>query len=1080
MSKFVGVVVGSLEIAVGAYLEIVTFGASTPLTSFLISSGIGMVLSGIGTLMQGTVGGTTTASRNPIAPWNVIYGRAKVGGTLVFVNSFGDSDKYLDLIFVLNSHQSKSVDALMFQGQRIRLDSNGCSFSPTQQTVNIASISRSFDVVTVNLVAAITDLQTGDSLQIKNVSDHTFNGVYAVTVTGPTSFTYVSGGLEDSITNNGAVETLWPDYKAKVHMEVLLGNHTQTFPGMLNGTPYDGDPSNLVTNPNNPWTSQHLLLGRTCAFLRLHYNDQIFANGLPTISFHVSGKCDIYDPRASALGSVLARPTTLLNGWGPNAHEGAYEEGVDQGFGWGLSDDTTFPYQNPDNAVDGNFTDAASAVFQNTHVYAGCIWQFAATAFSPAPSALWLNIYSEVQPFSFTGRSAGIWYSIDGGSTWTQVYNSPTHPLAWDNIELSLGQDISQLQVMAFTDAHDDMGHYVYDVQLATGPGSASAAGTGYTENAALCIADYLAQPTWGFKAHYGTEIPLPQLIAAANICDEPVALAAGGTEPRYACNGSFPLTMKRGEVLQNVLTSCGGRLTYSQGQFVIWPAAWQGITAGGPLPPASVPTPPAPQEFVAWSYSSDTGITHQSPNGACSVGQTSTDMVIDHGLPLGGTFWSVQWTSFKPPLLPPDAIITHIYALISPFGPSAGGAGGTTPSNPFVIFTGAAGGGLYCDLTTTSLSDLFNTVISYTMGVSTFGDQGSGGAAGVCCAVYYKSASQSASGSSSSGVDLSPVGRISAGPFRWREKLASRDLYNGVKGTYISPANNWQASDIPPYAQDDLHGYLSGSPMYPFGDANLAADGGERRWLDIQLPFTISVACAQRLCKIELMRRRQQGTGTFSYNMMMYMATALDIYTMTLPLLSWTNKLLELQQHRFTLNKTQVDGTDVTLLGTEIDVQETDPSIYDWSPSEELSAAGFQYSSPPGSTDTGGTVSYVDYQNTPALALSQTDATHIALAPVSVAFANAKTLSYNARTITIPDPGSTPTWYYVTIADPDFLGDQGTSTNLIVSASAAPTNVGVQGNIYLGAIQCTHAGGGSATVLPGGWPAPQAVIVGS
>jgi hypothetical protein len=188
----------------------------------------------------------------------------------------------------------------------------------------------------------------------------------------------------------------------------------------------------------------------------------------------------------------------------------------------------------------------------------------------------------------------------------------------------------------------------------------------------------------------------------------------------------------------------------------------------------------------------------------------------------------------------------------------------------------------------------------------------------------------------------------IAAGPFRWRPKVSIRDLYNGVKGTYISPITKWQATDFPPYAQDTLHGYASGSPLYPEGDANMAADGGDRRWLDIQLPFTISPSMAQRLAKIELMRRRQQGTGTFMYNMALYQATSLDIVKMTLPLLGWTDKLLEISSHRFKLDKSQVGTTEVTLLGTEIDVQETDPSVYDWSTSEELSPQGYQQATMP------------------------------------------------------------------------------------------------------------------------------------
>ena len=53
----------------------------------------------------------------------------------------------------------------------------------------------------------------------------------------------------------------------------------------------------------------------------------------------------------------------------------------------------------------------------------------------------------------------------------------------------------------------------------------------------------------FGFKAPWGTEVSYPQLIAAANMCDEGVPLFAGGFEPRYKLEGTFPPSMKRGNV---------------------------------------------------------------------------------------------------------------------------------------------------------------------------------------------------------------------------------------------------------------------------------------------------------------------------------------------------------------------------------------------------------------------------------------------------------------------------------------------------------------------------------------------------
>jgi len=67
----------------------------------------------------------------------------------------------------------------------------------------------------------------------------------------------------------------------------------------------------------------------------------------------------------------------------------------------------------------------------------------------------------------------------------------------------------------------------------------------GYTENAALCVADYMAHPIYGIGAGIGAPdgIETDSLIEAANICDEQIVLAGGGTEPRYSCNGVVSLS---------------------------------------------------------------------------------------------------------------------------------------------------------------------------------------------------------------------------------------------------------------------------------------------------------------------------------------------------------------------------------------------------------------------------------------------------------------------------------------------------------------------------------------------------------
>lgn len=100
---------------------------------------------------------------------------------------------------------------------------------------------------------------------------------------------------------------------------------------------------------------------------------------------------------------------------------------------------------------------------------------------------------------------------------------------------------------------------------------------TGWSNNAALCIADFLCDPIYGFGFNMQEDIDLDQLAAAANICDEQVPLAAGGTESRYTINGAFDASTAPGDVLASMLDACGGRISTAGGKVKIYPAAWVG-----------------------------------------------------------------------------------------------------------------------------------------------------------------------------------------------------------------------------------------------------------------------------------------------------------------------------------------------------------------------------------------------------------------------------------------------------------------------------------------------------------------------
>jgi len=98
---------------------------------------------------------------------------------------------------------------------------------------------------------------------------------------------------------------------------------------------------------------------------------------------------------------------------------------------------------------------------------------------------------------------------------------------------------------------------------------------TTHTDNPALVIRDYLKDTKIGLQTE-DTEINDTNFIASANTCDEQVTLAnPSGTEKRFTCNGSFRLQQTPKVIIENLLTSCGGALIFTNGMFKLVPATY-------------------------------------------------------------------------------------------------------------------------------------------------------------------------------------------------------------------------------------------------------------------------------------------------------------------------------------------------------------------------------------------------------------------------------------------------------------------------------------------------------------------------
>ena len=163
--------------------------------------------------------------------------------------------------------------------------------------------------------------------------------------------------------------------------------------------------------------------------------------------------------------------------------------------------------------------------------------------------------------------------------------------------------------------------------------------------NPALCIRDYLTNTTYGLKA-LSSEINdttnLGGVAAAANACEVDVTLADGSTtEDKYTTNGFTNFSASGTGVIEGLLSSMAGKLSYTNGQFNIFAGTTQTpsltITDDNLLSPVQITTNANTGElyntvkpiyvdstnnFIAADapiYQDSTFLTQDTPNGVAN-----------------------------------------------------------------------------------------------------------------------------------------------------------------------------------------------------------------------------------------------------------------------------------------------------------------------------------------------------------------------------------------------------------------------------------------------------------------------------
>ena len=315
-------------------------------------------------MQQGLLGNFRQAA----APWDVVYGQVRKGGTITYMESTGDTNKYLHMIVTLAGHEVEEIGDIYINDKVVTIDGN--------------------DEVT---------------------SEPWVSG---------------AGGADKWIT-------------IKKFTGASNQNIYNSLQSMTDGPTFENEGQ---TNTPSNFKGQ----GISCIYVRMEYNRDVFASGIPSFSAVVKGK-KVYDPRTSTTGwsanAALCIRDYLVNEYGLNTLASSID---DTYFSTAANDCDTSSGSGESNKfeINGvittsanirtNLQDMVGACVGNLYYSAGQ-FKLVAGVYSPSVKTLTLDdLRSEISLNTRTSRRDNfnsvqgtfIWGGVDDGTDsggdWTE------------------------------------------------------------------------------------------------------------------------------------------------------------------------------------------------------------------------------------------------------------------------------------------------------------------------------------------------------------------------------------------------------------------------------------------------------------------------------------------------------------------------------------------------------------------------------------------------------------------------------------------------------------------------------------
>ena len=259
---------------------------STALIGFAVQAAIGLALNALTPKpkVRGANRGYQVTTRGSALDHQIIYGRMRTGGVVVYDETTGANNLYLHRVIAFAGHEVESFDEIYIDDDVLEFGGFDYTISLTRKVLIGAPRDGNYEnqTSTVSISGIPTDeatFQVSDSL-----TKAEFDNLVRISSENdaPAAGTFVSATVStrEANTSNTIAST---KYKGKVRINTHLGAADQTA---------DAD----LVSESDKWTNEHRLRGIAYLYIRLQFDQNAFPNGVPDITATIKGK-KVYDPR---------------------------------------------------------------------------------------------------------------------------------------------------------------------------------------------------------------------------------------------------------------------------------------------------------------------------------------------------------------------------------------------------------------------------------------------------------------------------------------------------------------------------------------------------------------------------------------------------------------------------------------------------------------------------------------------------------------------------------------------------------------------------------------------------------------